>query len=100
MCEHMFDCWSRLVAVDDRYLNAQPAPAISPQARFESIPVIARLVDLDGSETWAPVVAVRWTPTVVLVAVGGTFHKTYTWLPADDVARAIRPKRDDLSDLG
>lgn len=62
--------------------------------------MIARLVNLDGSETWAPAVAVRWTPTVVLVAVGGTFHKTYTWLPADDVARAIRPKRDESADLG
>ena len=29
--------------------------------------------------------------TVVLVAVGGTFHKDYTWLPAEDVTRAIRP---------
>jgi len=48
------------MAVDDRYLNAQPAPAISPQALFESIPVIARLVNLDGSETWAPAVAGYW----------------------------------------
>ena len=78
-----------LAVVDDRYLNGQPAPRISPLARFESIPVIARLVGLDGSETWAPGVAVRWTPTVVLVAVGGTFHKTYTWLPAADVTREI-----------
>lgn len=82
------------MVVDDRYyMNAQPAPAISPLARFESIPVIARLVDLDGSETWVPAVAVRWTSTVVLVAVGDTFHKTYTWLVPDDVARAIRPMR-------
>ena len=82
-----------MARVDDRYLNAQPPPAISPLARFESIPVIARLVNLDGSETWTPAVAVRWTPTVVMVAVGRTFHQTYTWLPADDVARVIRPSR-------
>ena len=28
---------------------------------------------------------------MVLVSVGGTFHKDYTWLPAKDVTRAIRP---------
>ena len=77
--------------VDEQYLNAQPAPTISPMASFEPIPVIARFVGLDGSECWKPGTVVRWTPTVVLVAVGGTFNKDYTWLPAEDVARAIRP---------
>ena len=33
-----------------------------------------------------------------LVAVGGTFHKDCTWLPAEDVARAIRPARGPAAD--
>jgi hypothetical protein len=76
--------------VNEQYLNAQPPP-ISPTASFESIPVIARFVGLDGSECWKPGTAVRWAASVVLVSVGSTFHKDYTWLPADDVTRAIRP---------
>lgn len=77
--------------VNEQYVNAQAPPAISPPASFEPIPVIARFVEFDGSESWLPGTAVRWSASVVLVAVGGTFHKDYTWLPADDVTRAIRP---------
>ena len=36
-----------------------------------------------------PGTAVRWTQSVVLVGVGGTFDKTYIWLPASDVTRVI-----------
>jgi hypothetical protein len=53
--------------------------------------VIARFVRLDGSEEWRPATAVRWSSAAVLVSVGDTFHKNYTWLPAEDVARSIRP---------
>lgn len=80
-----------LMCVTERYMNEQPAPSISPRATFTSIAVIARFVAMDGSETWVPGVAVRWSSTVVMVGVGGTFAKTYTWLPAADVTRMIRP---------
>lgn len=80
----------------DRYLNAQPGASIPPTASFEPIPVIARFVNLDGSECWKPCTAVRWSAALVLVTVGATFDKTsYTWLRAEDVARAIWPQQSD-----
>jgi len=85
----MFDCWVTLVVVDERWRNAQPAPLISPKAVFTPIGVIARFVSKQGVECWVPGTAVRWTQSVVLVGVGGTFDKTYTWLPAADVTRVI-----------
>lgn len=81
--------------MDDRYANARSAPAIAPNATFRSIPVIARFVQLDGTEVWKPATAIRWDADTVLVGVGPTFHQEYTWLPAADVARQIRPVHDD-----
>jgi hypothetical protein len=57
------------------------------------VPVIARLVMLDGSEEWRPAVRVRHVANLVLIRVGEiTYQQEYVWLSEDDVTTAIRPR--------
>jgi hypothetical protein len=78
-------------------LNSE-IPKDVPLRPMGSIPVIARLVLADREE-WRPAVAIRWTPTHVMVRVeehrpGTPIKADYLWLPAADVTRAIRQPRD------
>lgn len=75
------------------YVN-QVKPAVVPGGAQGSIPVIARLVLLDGSEEWWPARAVRWTRTEVLIArqldPTDSLSVRHLWLPVGDVARVLR----------
>lgn len=92
----MFDTDS----MDLEYVNIERPANVPLNPAGKSYPVIARFVLPDRSEIWLPAVAVRWTDTHVFV---GTQHaddeKTYSWLQADDVTRAIRrpPPSEDES---
>lgn len=57
------------------------------------MPVIVRLVLLDGSEEWRPAVRVRQVGDLALVRVGEvTYQQEYIWLSETDVTSAIRPR--------
>lgn len=72
--------------------NHQPPPD-PPLRPMGQIPVIARLIWTDGVE-WVPALAIRWTPTHVMVSwsdpTAGPLRTAYAWLPAADVRRSIR----------
>lgn len=76
------------------YRNQQPPQSTPVVLSPRRIPVIARLVLDDLSEECWPAVAIRWSPTHVLVSVqldpGNPDSTTYLWLLADDVARVLR----------
>lgn len=74
---------------------ANAVPAVStPGARLMGdIPVLARLVLENGTETWRIAAANRWTREQVLVIWRNDPENPYSsqscWLAASDVARAI-----------
>jgi hypothetical protein len=74
-------------------LNAE-TPTSVPLNPMGSIPVLARLVDVDGIERWVPATANRWTATHVLVCwredPTQPRQERLCWLPARDVARQLR----------
>ncbi len=70
----------------------QPPPPGRARRPAELTLVIARLVHLDRSEDWTPAIVMRWTASLVLVAVAA--GDTY-WLSADDVRRVIRQPAAD-----
>lgn len=57
------------------------------------IPVIVRVVRIDGSEAWKPAEARRWTSTHVMVAfprAGATsWQDQLGWFRAEDVVREL-----------
>ena len=80
----------------ERYANARRGTTVPRESRAEAVPVIARLVMLDGSEEWRPAVRVRRVGNLALIRVGEiTYEQEYVWLSEDDVTTAIRPAPRD-----
>lgn len=81
------------MVVHERYANARRGTTVPRESRAEAVPVIARLVMLDGSEEWRPAVRVRQVGNLVLIRVGEiTYQQEYVWLAEEDVTTAIRPR--------
>lgn len=74
-------------------MNAEQPLSGIPLRPMGSIPVLARLVEVDATERWIPAVANRWTSTHVLVTWREDPDKpreeSLCWLPARDVARQL-----------
>ncbi|MGV8973488.1 MAG: hypothetical protein ACOH10_14285, partial [Rhodoglobus sp.] len=80
------------VARGRRLLNGE-RPARAPMRRMGEIPVLARLVWDDGTQEWMPAMAVRWTPTHVMVTwrdeVRAPRTERFEWLQSQDVVRTL-----------
>jgi len=76
-----------------REVANREAPARIPVRPQGDIPVIVRVVWLDGTEEWRPARAVRWTAEHVMVAwrdePGDPRSERHEWLRAGDVARSV-----------
>jgi hypothetical protein len=84
-------------------LNAETPTSGIPLNPMGSIPVLARLVDVDGTERWVPATANRWTAAHVLVCwredPTQPRQESLCWLPARDVARQLRGAELDRGPL-
>jgi len=76
-----------------REVANREAPERIPVRPQGDIPVIVRVVWLDGSEEWRPARAVRWTAEHVMVAwrdePDDPRSERHEWLRAGDVARSV-----------
>jgi hypothetical protein len=76
-----------------REVANREAPEHIPVRPQGDIPVIVRVVWLDGTEEWRPARAVRWTAEHVMVAwrdeQDDPRSERYEWLRAGDVARSV-----------
>lgn len=67
------------------------------------VPVLARLVTEDGTETWQVARANRWTAEHVLVVWQNDPKNPYSsqlcWLRAADVARSLSGSAEDMANL-
>lgn len=84
------------------YANASYPHQVPVRPGTDSYPVIARLVGLDGEETWASATVVRHAPGHVMCRIPITPtspnsssyvrpEATYVWLVNDDVQGARNP---------
>jgi hypothetical protein len=76
------------------YANAEHPPRVLARSGADPYPVQARLVAMDGTETWTPATVVRIVPTGhVMVRIPGPSdfdsraHSVYIWLAEQDVVR-------------
>ncbi len=76
-----------------REVANREAPERIPVRPQGDIPVIVRVVWLDGTEEWRPARAVRWTADHVMVAwrdePSDPRSERHEWLRAGDVARSV-----------
>lgn len=79
--------------VPRREVANREAPERIPVRPQGDIPVIVRVVWMDGTEEWRPARAVRWTADHVMVAwrddPGDPRSERHEWLRAGDVARSV-----------
>jgi len=94
--ERMFDA-----ALMTDYANAARPPRVPVRPGTQPYPVLARLVRVDGTETWAPATVVRAAPPDhVMVRITGSPDSAlnaatdYVWLADHDVVPAQRPPAD------
>ncbi len=85
--EQLFDTWRM-----PDYANAAHPPRVLARSGTEPYPVQARLVAMDGTETWTSATVVRVVPTGhVMVRIAGSPDPTlrtqtdYVWLREQDV---------------
>ena len=88
-----------------RYVVNTEVPAQVSMRRMGEIPVLARVAWDDGTQEWLQAMAVRWTPTHVMVTwrdevLAPTVH--FEWLRAHDVVRTITwlPDAEVPTDVG
>lgn len=79
--------------VNGRQVANRDIPTEIPSRPMGAVPVIVRVVWVDGVEEWRPARAVRWTAAHVMVAwrddESDPRSERYEWLRAGDVARSV-----------
>jgi hypothetical protein len=76
------------------YANAEHPPRVLARSGTDPYPVQARLVAMDGTETWTPATVVRVVPSGhVMVRISGSADPAsrtqtdYVWLAGHDIVR-------------